>query len=322
MNFGPSWREVREAVRTWVKLPENAHALLRKSMVRLGGKSDQVLVGMPPGGTKDQHLAYDPAGSDSAGNVGRFFWQTNGWDTTGFRDADRAAQNDPNAITETLLGFTRYRTGTRVDPTHTPSNRLGIAPRRFINFSKLRNPAEAPVRPLIFTPPTPGADPEKVDNYFTHVQLSRPIQPISDHAAQQFLVWEDIPAGRYYYPLNLDLYNKKVDFSAANRVAPIEVYLEGCLAEGNPDAEFVVCYSTASRTGPWTELCTADLQWGGAFMGDPLTLPEAARADVWVTLMLRARSPVDFLHVMHVKGMAQFKYPHEFWQPYRPGWVQ
>lgn len=298
--------------------------IVRKSgLVRRTG-SIEAGSGLPPGGLEGQHLTFIH-GSSTTDPANRFIWAYNNFEGFVKTDLDRGSQHDPLREAH-IQTYTRYDTGTdtttstlgipgtEADFTKTPVNPLGVGPRRIIHFGSLRNPTESPT----YYTDEHEADPVHVDDYYSHPDLNRRIQPIGNHRARQFFIWEDIPEGEWYYPLNLHVFNKKVDFTASLRMnAPIQTRIEACVVEGIPDADLALAYSTSSRTGPWTHLASVDLSSGGAVRSEKHLLPEEAKADVWVCLRLVARSDIARLHLSYASARAQWLIPTDYWQPYR-----
>lgn len=184
------------------------------------------------------------------------------------------------------------------DPDVEPVVTLGIAPRRVIYFGNLRNPSTTPT------------------DYGPEDHVSHGLLPIADHATHQYFIWEDIPSGLYYYPLNVDWFVKKVDLSASTRMnAPVQINVAACVVDGSPAADLQVHYSTSSRTGPWTLLASVDLAPGGVRRGAWVDLPEEAKADVWLSLFINARSSVSTLHLGYAESRVRWNPPSDYWQP-------
>lgn len=316
MSFPNVYREIKEMVkgRLTTRL---CRAIVRKSGIhaQLSASTGPETLFVPPGGERGQHLVLRRSskfiGPTSSGNT--LVWVDNSFETFAENALDRGSRYDPSRITLPQVGFlsndnstsistssTTGIPGTQADWTKTPVNTLGIGPRRIIHFGNLRNP---PAVPTYYPGP---------DDYTTTMR------PIGDHRARQFFVWEDIPEGRWYYPLNLDFYNKKVDF-AASAVMNVEMATRicACVVEGNPNAELVFCYSLESRTGPWIEVGWCDLQPGGAVRSAKHALADEMKADIWVCLMLRARSAISKLHLSYATVTAEWILPTDYWQPYR-----
>lgn len=185
------------------------------------------------------------------------------------------------------------------DPDVEPVVSLGFAPRRVIHFGSLRNPSTTPT------------DYGPVDH------VSHGLLPIADHATHQYFVWEGIPAGLWYYPLNVDWFVKKVDLSASTRLnTPVQINVAACVMEGSPAADLQVRYSTSSRNGPWTLLAGVDLAPGGVRRGAWVELPTSAKADVWLSLFINARSSVSKLHLGYAESRVRWNPPTDYWQPY------
>lgn len=308
-----TYKEILELLLNKVLSFPVCRAIIRKSGIRT-----RVLeaVLLPPGGRKRQVLA-------KVGN--NFFWA----DTVfrGFLEHDRdgTSRYDPNfgsypegqfpsTTGATITGTDAGVAGTEADWSKTAPNQLGLGPRRIIHFGNLRNPvAPSPDYYQQMAANNPGLG----DDYFHLSDATKRMQPIGNHRARQFFIWENIPAGYWYYPMNLHHFNKRVDFSAAITMDVHQTVRVGaCVVEGNPDAELVLVYSTASRLGPWTQLAAVDLAPGGPVRGNKNQLPDGAKADVWVCLQLHARSTVAKLHLSYATAWAEWLLPIDYWQPY------
>lgn len=287
MAFRRTYNEILELIRQTALESSVARAILRKSGIRSG---DDNVASLPPGGKKGDLLYLYQLSPYFGLPLKDFRWTP-----------PTALYNDLNdeSIPENM-DFPSDR-----DFTISPAQTYGFGPRPVIRFGGLRNP---PSVPSYYS-----------TDFFMYNAAARGMRPIGDHQRKQFFEWESIPQGEWYFPLNVNWFVKKVDLGASARFNnPVQISVCAMVVEGNPSADLKVCYSTSSRTGPWTELASVDLQPGGLRQGEWITLPEEAKGDVWLTLRLNARSPVSLLHTAYAESRVRWDYPSDVWQPYYP----
>lgn len=133
---------------------------------------------------------------------------------------------------------------------------------------------------------------------------------------KQYLIWESIPQGTWYFPFNVPWWVRKVDLGGSVRsLCPIQINVGACLVEGGVPAELVVRYSTSSNHGPWIDLAACDLSGGGLVRSEWEAVPDGAKGDVFLGLFLRARAPIAKLHVIYAESRVRWDLPEDYWQP-------
>lgn len=130
-------------------------------------------------------------------------------------------------------------------------------------------------------------------------------------SADEFLVWESIPAGTWYFPYNVDWFVTRRDLTyPADAVRPRMIKMRAAVT-GNPQADLICAYSTGGPTGPWSELISVSLSGGIAPNTGWRYFPEgAASTDVWMCLRLRARGGISRLNIGIIEVLMD-------WEPWR-----
>lgn len=125
---------------------------------------------------------------------------------------------------------------------------------------------------------------------------------------RELLVWENIPAGTWHYPYNVDWFVTKRDLSARlNQNRRRQMKMRTGWVEGSPPADLILRYSTDAQN--WTDLMSVDLA-GTSLVHSTgwLPFPEGPTAnDVFLGLFLRARSPIAKLHMGQVDAFMRWE---------------
>lgn len=333
-----TWDEIVELILRLVFQVAIAREILR----RAGFWPPTAGLGVPPGGKRGEWLVkgdgYEEDGTFVHYGVDTYHWQGPLERTFDLRQEDYdptvTAPKQFNTGPRPVISFHEFRNITAEAPDF---NRGGHPDYEFENaWSRVvMQPPNWPDTPDPEYPPYNGPETYTDDWIFTpsangtsggggtpiyyfahhHHQPAPPTKPYARHDVHQYFVWESIPAGDWYYPLNVDWFVKQVDLGAGARLGcPIQINVQACVAEGNPSAELLVKYSTASRSGPWTTLASCDLSPGGLVRSEWQNIPEEAQGDVWLSLFLRAHGGVSRLHMVYAEARVRWDPPEDYWR--------
>lgn len=328
MAFRKTWEEIVELIVGRVLTIPVARAILRRSGWRPGTTvSDEVALSwIPPGGFPGDVLhmvalsPFRPPTGEITYSLFGFFRHVFRWET-------------PQYILQKQL----LESGFETVPFHdAPDTEIGQYHLHLFpsdqTFPILQSgPASLPARPsfgnqsiplVTFAARNPDyqAQTEIVPKYsgFDPIPDGVIDGPEDGARSPELLVWESVPAGTWLFPYNVEWFVTKRDLSARpGQYVPRQIKLRTCVV-GNPAADLILGYSASSPTGPWTTLVSLNLQPGGPRSSGWVPFIEGAAAgDVWLALLVRARSSIGVLHVGPIESLMRWapravQLPEEF----------
>lgn len=132
------------------------------------------------------------------------------------------------------------------------------------------------------------------------------VPPVEDASRrQELLVWQDIPAGTFYYPYNVDWFVTKRELERTGKYFPRQLKLRCGWVGGSPDATLHFSFS-ATGTNPWGSLITVELNGGGPKNSGWIDFPESASGDVYLGLLLEAHAPISTLHMAPIEVLMRW----------------
>lgn len=143
--------------------------------------------------------------------------------------------------------------------------------------------------------------------YYARGEGSHTANVVAGERAQEFLVWQDVPAGTHLYPYNVEWFVTRRELSArAGQFLKRYVKLTA-QPIGSYDASLSIRVSTDLSS--WAPIATIDLSSPGVggVRGSWVEFNEALAGDVWLAFFLEARSDIESLNMGPVEALMRWE---------------